>query len=336
MKSTTLLLTVYLSSVGLFPPVHSSDPGRRAEPGKTAIVAKKEDLSKADENARGGEKGKIEESAPAGAYDVEVTRNIAYRLDPDADPVRHKLDIYTPKGQRNFPVVMFVHGGGWHSGNKELYAQFGQLMARNGLGGVVINYRLSPQARFPAHEEDVAKAFAWVHANIARYGGRADRLIVCGHSAGGHLVSLLATDERYLKAENLTPRDIRGVISMSGVYALDKIFGMYGSIFGRDRADRRDASPLHHITGNEAPFCILYADKDLPTIEKVSEQFFDALKKARCDARAQKVSGRTHISLILLTGTEDDPAAQAMFDFIERQTEWTRPLIAAAKEAGKP
>src|SRR5205807_2628900 len=154
---------------------------------------------------------------------------------------------------------------------------------RNGIGAVIINYRLSPQAKFPAHVEDVAKAFAWVHANIARYGGRPDRIVVAGHSAGGHLVALMATDERYLKAEKASLTDIRAVISMSGVYALDEIFGMYSSVFGRDRGDRREASPIHHINDHEPPFLILFADKDLPTIEKVSGQFYDELKKAKCD-----------------------------------------------------
>ena len=59
------------------------------------------------------------------------------------------------------------------------------------------------------------RAFAWTRRNIGRYGGRTDQVFACGHSAGGHLVSLLATDERYLKAEGLSDKDIRGVVSVS-------------------------------------------------------------------------------------------------------------------------
>src|SRR5437773_2522251 len=66
--------------------------------------------------------------------------------------------------------------------------------------------------------EDVARAFAWTHKNISSYGGRADQIYVTGQSAGGHLAALLATNERYLKAEKLSLKDIKGVMPMSGVY----------------------------------------------------------------------------------------------------------------------
>ena len=290
---------------------------------------------KRDDRAKPGDKEKVG-APPAGTYQVTVLRNIAYRDDKDADPIRHRLDLYLPKGQTDFPVLFFVHGGGWHGGNKELYGPFSELLARIGIGAVIINYRLSPQARFPAHIEDVARAFAWAHANIARYGGRTDQIIVGGHSAGGHLISLLVTDERYLKAEKLSVKDVHGVVSVSGVYSLNDIYGMYGSIFGRDRSDRRDASPLSHVHDHEPPFLILYADKDLPTIEKVSEHFYEELKKAKCEARIQKISDRTHLSLMLLASDDNDPAAQAIFDFIEHYTNWKRPALPASKETRKP
>ncbi len=62
-------------------------------------------------------------------FEVETKTDVAYRSDKDADPVKHKLDIYTPKGQKDFPVLMFVHGGAWKSGNKELYAALGKTFA---------------------------------------------------------------------------------------------------------------------------------------------------------------------------------------------------------------
>src|SRR5205823_5671892 len=105
--------------------------------------------------------------------------------------------------------VFFVHGGAWRNGDKSgilgVYSALGRFLVRHGLGAVIINYRLSPAVRHPAHVQDVAKAFAWTHKNIARYGGRPDQIFLCGHSAGGHLVALLATDPTYLKAEGLTP-----------------------------------------------------------------------------------------------------------------------------------
>lgn len=339
MNSSTLLALLVAASTLM--PLDILDRRREEKKKAKEETARKEDLTKKDEKARRDDRDRLRkddktkaDDPPAGAFEIETIRNIAYRTDKEADPVKHKLDLYLPRGERDFPVVFFVHGGGWNSGNKELYAALGQSMARNGIGAVLINYRLTPKVKFPTHVEDVAKAFAWTYANIARYGGRTDRIILFGHSAGGHLVSLLATDEKYLKSENRSFADIRAVVTISGVYAVDEIYGLYTGVFGRDREDRRDASPRHHVRANHPPFLILYADKDLPTIEKVSEEFFNDLRKAKCDVRAQKISNRTHISIILLAGKDDDSAAMAVFDFIERQTEWRRP--AAGKEGGKP
>ncbi len=141
---------------------------------------------------------------------------------------RQRLDVFSPQGVENAPVVLFVHGGAWMMGDKNLFGFYrgvGRFLAEHGLVAVLINYRLSPAVQHPEHIKDVARAFAWTRRHIRDYGGDPDRLILCGHSAGGHLVSLLATDPTYLKdpALKLTDEDraaIRGVISVSGVYRI--------------------------------------------------------------------------------------------------------------------
>jgi len=290
------------------------------------------DQSKQPERTgRNDQETKDRQLGPAGTFDIVVETNIAYRADLAADPMRHRLDLYLPKGRKNSPVVMFIHGGGWHSGSKDLYAPMGRLLARNGLAAVLINYRLTPEVRHPAHVEDAAKAFAWTKANIGKYGGQADQIILFGHSAGGHLAALLATDERYLKAEGLGLADIRCVAAISGAYALDSIYGLYPSVFGIDRSARRDASPRYHITDRCPPFLILYAEKDLPTVAKESEKFGEALRQAKCEAHVQMLKNRTHISEILLMSRDDDLATQLLFDFIDRQTDWKRPFSPVQK-----
>src|SRR5262249_25002871 len=153
-------------------------------------------------------------------FNVEVVKDLAYDDGPDADPVRHRLDLYLPKGQKGFPVLLYVHGGGWTKGSKEAAAKLAHTLARNGIGTAATNYRLTPQVKHPAHARDVAKAFAWLRAHIPKYGGRSDEMFLSGHSAGGHLVALLGTDPSYLAAEKLSLADVKGVIPISGVYTL--------------------------------------------------------------------------------------------------------------------
>jgi hypothetical protein len=262
--------------------------------------------------------------------EVEVRKDLAYREGKDADPIKHKLDLYLPKGVKNFPVMMYVHGGSWKSGRKELYGALGALFARNGIGTAVINYRLSTgekPAKHPDHVTDVARAFAWLHQNIAKDGGRTDRMFVSGHSAGAHLVSLLATDERYLKSEKLTAGDIRGVLALSGVYSIAPIIPVFHLPFGKDEEVCKQASPLTHVKGKHPPFLICYADKDLPTIDKMSAEFCEKLKDCKCEAAAVKVRDRNHFTIIisLCTG-ESDPCTRSMFEFIGKHSEWKAPV----------
>jgi hypothetical protein len=258
--------------------------------------------------------------------DIDVVKDQAYRDDAEADPVKHKLDLYLPKGVKNFPVLVFVHGGAWMSGRKEWYVPVGTLFARNGIGTAVINYRLSggdKPVKHPDHIHDVARAFAWVHANIGKYGGRADQIFLAGHSAGAHLISLLATDPSYLKAEKLSLSNIHGVMALSGVYVIMPFVPIFHKPFGKDDDICKNASPVNHVKGNHPPFLIAYADGDFPTCDKMSDEFCTKLKDCKCDANLLKVVDRNHFTIMLkLCMGEKDPCTRAMFEFVGKHSDW--------------
>jgi len=255
--------------------------------------------------------------APPAEEKFEKHADIAYRTDKDADKARHALDVYVPKGKKDFPVVLFVHGGSWKSGNKVLYAALGQSLAADGIGCVICNYRLSPAVQHPAHVEDVAKAFAWVKANCGEYGGSKDKLFVSGHSAGGHLVALLGTDETYLKAEGCTTRDVCGVMAISGVYTITPL--VLGDIFGKDEAVCKAASPITHVKGHHPPFLIAYGNKDFPFLDLMAEEFGKKLKECKNEATVMKLD-RNHFSIIIEMGLKaDDPLTRAMVAFMTKK-----------------
>lgn len=253
---------------------------------------------------------------PPREFEVEKHANLAYRTGPDADPTRHKLDVYVPKGQTDFPVLFFVHGGGWKSGSKNLYAALGHAFAKAGIGTVVTNYRLSPKVQHPAHAEDVAAAFAWVHKHIAGYGGDPARIVLMGHSAGGHLVSLLVTDPTYLKAAGLSPDNVRGVITISGVYRIDPGGELYKPAFGTDPELCRTASPLTHVTGPLPPFLIAYADKDYDGFDDMAVEMNAAVEKAGGSSTLVKVAHRNHITVIISIISANDPLNRAVRAFV--------------------
>ena len=140
------------------------------------------------------------------APEVEQTKDISYCEGLAEDVAKHKLDIYVPKGKTNAPVLFFVHGGAWKSGDRSNYVPLGNRYAREGVITVVPSYRLAPKHPHPAQIEDVAAAFAWTVRHIAEYGGDTNRIYAAGHSAGGHLVALLGLDGDYLAKYQLSPK----------------------------------------------------------------------------------------------------------------------------------
>jgi acetyl esterase/lipase len=247
--------------------------------------------------------------------EVRTLKDLSYYDGADRDKVKHQLDLYLPDGKKDFPVLMFVHGGAWVHGDKNflgVYSALGKVLARQGIGAVVINYRLSPGVKHPEHIKDVARAFSWVHKNIGKHGGRADSVFLCGHSAGAHLIALLATDETYLKAEGLSSKDIRGVVPISGPFLLPDRFMPH--VFG---SETRQASPMNHVRANLPPFLILYADKDFSGCDrKPAEAFRKALADKGNTVRSEEFKDQNHFSIIGAALVPDNLVHKAIVSFV--------------------
>jgi acetyl esterase/lipase len=261
-------------------------------------------------------------AAQTKTLETKVIENVAYDEGADADPVRHRLDIYLPKGQSDFPVLFFVHGGGWVEGSKNqfgVYAALGRTFTRHGIALVCPNYRLSPGVRHPEHVRDVARAFAWTKQNIHKYGGRPDEIFVGGHSAGGHLSALLASDESYLKEQGLSFGAIRGAMPVSGLFTIpgDRVFWVP---FAKEEAVRRQASPIEHVRAGLPPFLIILGENDLPSCDlPQAEEFYLALKKKGVPVQLLNVKRRNHLSILLNAVSDTDPVMRAMLTFISAQ-----------------
>jgi acetyl esterase/lipase len=193
----------------------------------------------------------------------------------------------------------------------------GQMFASQGIGVVVISYRLSPAVTHPAHIEDVARAFAWTHANIAKHGGRADRIFVAGHSAGGHLTSLLAANPEYLKKHGLSAKNIRGIIPISGVYDIPA--GMFPKIFPGTADQVKPASPVKNLTAGGPPALVIYADQDYAGLDLLAKQYTAKLGELKTPATLELIKDRTHITIItkMMLSAKDATSTLAL-DFIRK------------------
>jgi acetyl esterase/lipase len=250
---------------------------------------------------------------PATPGKVQQTPNIAY-IAGSTNP-KQQLDLYRPEGTQpnaKLPVLIFVHGGYWRGGDKAQYVRFGQRYASEKRIVVIPSYRLQPAAPHPAQIEDVAAAYAWVVKNIATYGGDPSNIYLAGHSAGAHLVSLLATDPGHLLAKQVTPAGIKGVISISGVYDVRRL----PEYFSKDDSVRDQASPLAHIRKGLPPFQILWAQWDFPFLPAQAKQFHQELEKAGSPAEILYVPGEDHNSIIISSIGANTPVSRAILKMV--------------------
>ena len=251
---------------------------------------------------------------------VDVRTNITYYSGEGADKYRHRLDLYLPKGQRDVPVMMFVHGGGFTVGIKDQYGFMGQVFAARGIATAVISYRLSPKTTYPGHVQDVARAFAWVHAHIAEYGGRPDKIFVAGHSAGATLVALLGADPVYLKDVGESLDHVAGVIPISGSFTASARSGMFQGSMPIDPEVLRNASAIAHVAGQHPPFLILYGDKDAPRTGEDAEQMAKALKAAGTPADVHEIADHAHMDMVTGMTSPDDTGLRFVLEFIRRHS----------------
>lgn len=263
-----------------------------------------------------------------------IVRDLPYSHAPDADPKKNLLDLFLPEG-RNWPTLVFVHGGGWTSGDKSLraggadiYGNIGRFYAAHGIGVAVISYRLQPAVAWPQQLADVARAVAWVHGNVARYGGDPDAIVVAGHSAGGQFAARVALDPAPLAAFGVDRRVVKGFVSVSGAgldltdaesWRLGQPRDYYAKRFRNgDTGDgwMREASPVRFIDAHSPPGLVVWAEGDPRDLRRQGEVLATKLRAAGVPTTVAVVPGSSHTRIILTLSRDDTVSAKAILRFV--------------------
>ena len=195
--------------------------------------------------------------------EVDVVRDVAYGADR-----KQRFDVYAPKGVRNAPVILMVHGGAWRIGDKRSKGVVENKVARWSRAGIIVisvNYRMLPGTDPVEQARDVARALAAAQTRLAEWGGDPNRVVLMGHSAGAHIVALL--DANPALATRLGARAWLGAVILDSA-ALDIVHTMerphaalYDQAFGSDRMYWREASPYHHLAQGAQPVLIVCSSR---------------------------------------------------------------------------
>lgn len=252
----------------------------------------------------------------AGVMDgVSMRGDAAY-----GDHPRQRLDVYWKEGGARKPIFVYIPGGGFVGGDKRsdpvFYGNIGACVAHAGMVGMIANYRLAPEFKWPLAAKDIDAAVRWIAAHAGEFGGDPERIVIMGHSAGAAHVATFLFDPD-IKGERL----VRGGLLSSGMYAVrpgETRANVLG-YFGADESQFERRSALSHVGASKIPIAISVAEYD--PVNLVTPGF--DLAKALCarDGKCppiRRMDGHNHFSTVASMGTKDDDFANIVLDFARK------------------
>ena len=230
-------------------------------------------------------------------------KDIVYSSSNNAEDL--KLNVFVPNNptKKKLPVLIFVHGGNWNSGNKDQYGFFGRNFAKKDVITVMPEYTLSPKANVDQMTTEIAAAVKWVQQNISTYQGNPDQLFVTGHSAGAQLVASAVLNPKF----GIDSNSISGIILNDGAGIdmkdyLEKIPPTseddYLATWSNKPENWYQASPINFLDEKSPPFLIYVGSKTYESITTANKHFVTKLNKFQPDVKPIMVN-KSHIPMIL-------------------------------------
>jgi acetyl esterase/lipase len=256
--------------------------------------------------------------APA---EIEKASDIAYLPNPNESEYAEaqcKLDVFYPKGVKDFPTIVFFHGGGLRGGER----QWGDIVAERfvpeGIAVVTVSYRFSPKVKHPVYIEDAAASVAWTIKNIEEYGGNPDKIFISGHSAGGYLALMVGMDPRYLEKHGIEMDRLAGLMPISGqTITHSTIRRERGIAEGTQHVD--EYAPLYYAHKAPLPSLCIAGSDDLPLRGAENEYLVEVQQSAGNDnVTYLEVAKRDHDTIYSYINKPGDEVASAMLAFMHK------------------
>ncbi|MBS3766319.1 alpha/beta hydrolase [Candidatus Bipolaricaulota bacterium] len=231
---------------------------------------------------------------------------------------RHELDIYEPAEINNdTEIILFIYGGGWESGDKGIHKFVGRAWARHNFIVILPNYRLAPEATYPAQLHDIVRSIKWLQDNYEEF---SDTFYLAGHSAGANLASLVGFSDRWLAEAELEPENIRGFVLLSGVYQFypfEKADPRVRSFLG-DKRYWEEAQPINIVNKSTSPVFLAHGKNDSEVLPAQTIQLSERLEALNVEHKRFIEEGAGHIGLLLNTTKQDTLFWNSLNEFFGR------------------
>ena len=266
--------------------------------------------------------------ATASAYEAQIFPNIVYGV---AAGHELKLDVITAGPKTQFrPTLIYIHGGGWSGGTKEEYAWFTLPFIAKGMNVVNVEYRMASVSLAPAAVEDCRCALRWVFRHAQEYGFDTTKLVLDGHSAGGHLSLMTGMLDASAGFDNNCPgkEDLKvaAIINYFGITDVadvlqgknqqDWAVTWFGSL--PDRMDlAKRLSPLTYVRSGLPPIITIHGTNDALVPYQQAVRLHEALDRVGASNQLITISGGVHGSQFW-NRDENWKAQSAIFEFLEK------------------
>jgi arylformamidase len=209
-----------------------------------------------------------------------TARSEAFRADAhmrldcpyDTGP-RDKLDLFRC-GDKAAPLFVFIHGGYWQRGDKSVFSFIAQPFIERGVDVALIGYQLCPETDMTSMVGQIRKAMIWLWRNAGPHGMSADRINICGHSAGGHLTTMMLATEWRQFGDDLPVDLIKTAIPMSGLYQLEPLLHTtINDALAMDVEDAHTNSPYFLQPPTDAPLLVTIGGDESPQLHWQTDQF---------------------------------------------------------------
>lgn len=231
---------------------------------------------------------------------LEVLEDVSYKR---INKRNLKLNIYRPDDEKEYPAIIMIHGGGWNSGNLSMQIPLATNIARQGFVCIPVEYRLIPEALYPAGVKDLEDAVKWVYKNARKYGIEKHKIVVSGCSAGGQLACLLGMEN---KAER-----IKAVVNIDGISTfineatieraekaretnakmpVDAIW--LGGTYSEKTRHWKAASALSHVSEKSAPVCFI--NSSIPRFHNGRDELILKLNELSIYSEVHEIADTPH------------------------------------------
>jgi arylformamidase len=212
---------------------------------------------------------------------------------------RERLDLFLPPAKKKVPLLAYIHGGYWQWNDKEPFVFLAEHVVASGAAFANIEYALCPTVSLTELTDQIRRALAYLWREADKYGYDRDRIVVSGHSAGGHLTAMMMATDWSSFSDGLPPNLVAAGLPISGIYDVEAVrLTPLNDLVGMDEAEARALSPMFLPPVSRAPMTVVVGGTESEEFHRQANEFAETWRNVGVPADVLVAPGRDHFTVL--------------------------------------